>query len=277
MLFVAVCAYLGARLFTVVSIGDSLVLISETVYESVCFEGIALRDEIPLGVSPDKVNCSDGERICAGYELTSEAISPASAIYLEKCDGLEYLSPPEGIITADIVQKLLEAKPHTPSKGRLVTGKFWYCAVIADRELPEGKRRIRFEPYDEPVTGFVSKGEGDAYIIRLAIGEKKYLSERKVSGEIIIKEYTALAVPNSAVYEKDGRAYVCIQTPAGDREVETEVLYRIEGKALLKSSESLREGLTIRTEHKQRNSDGYRKEFSSRAAEHENSGGACRA
>ena len=209
------------------------------------FEGIILRNEIPLGISPENVRCSDGERIPAGYELTAGAVSPGSAVYMEKCDGFEYLSPPEGNITADIVQTLLASEPHTPSKGRLVTGRFWYCAVLADGELPAGKSRIRINAHEDVLTGFVSKGEDNAYIIRFAMGDGKYLSERKVTGEVILKEYTGFVVPESAVYEKDGKNYVCVITPAGEQEQEAEVLYRYDGKALLKKDGELQEGVRI--------------------------------
>ena len=245
VLFAAVCAYLSARLFDVFTLEDSLVLISETVCESIGFEGMALRNEIPLGISGEKVVCDNGERIAAGFELCPGAVSPTSAIYLEKCDGFEYLSPPEGNITADIVNALIKSEPHAPSKGRLVTGKFWYCVCLADGDAPEGRCRVRIETYDEVLTGFVSKCGDNAFVIRFALGDVKYLSERRLSGEIILKEYKGFAVPDSAVYEKDGKNYVCVITPAGEQEQEAEVLYRYDGKALLKKDGELQEGARI--------------------------------
>ena len=254
VLFLAVCAYAGAKLWSSLDPElNTMTVRTVTLTDSAALEGIAVRREqsfCPAGAfSP-----ADGSRIPAG---SLSGVS-CSALYYSSCDGFESLSP-EALADLDVsaLTGILSARPAQADGGRLVLDFDWYYAALvsADAPIPDhGRCRILFEGFDVPVEGYIlslSQAESGqkALVLRLTQGGDPYMSMRKCSAQMIFSEYTGLSLPVSAVRrDEDGNSFVYTIT-AGIVECKAVDIIYTDGDdclaALSTAADALREGNTV--------------------------------
>lgn len=196
VMFAALCAYVGAELFAPDADNSRPVLEPGTADEGEFteLEGLALRFETPLFSPPDSDALpGDALRICADEAErsagTGQMQGRRSALYVQSCDGFEYLSPPQSL-TADErwFRSVLDAEPSNApnSGGKLVHGFYWYFAALCPPGvtppepgglliLPEGfsspveARLLSSCPFEDGSTGL---------LFRLPLGGSETLSIR---------------------------------------------------------------------------------------------------
>ena len=186
LLFITVCAYLGAALWRHSGGDVSIVTAHEmTVTDTVVISGIAVRTETPFscgGVSGKRIPASDN--------------NPAG-VYFDACDGFEYLSPE----TVRDVAALITAEPQKTDSGRLVTDGAWYFAAECDTKLEPGRGyEIQFDGAPYPVSARVCSSDGTYAVFRLNEGGDYFLSLRKCDAELVISRHTGVELPVSAVH-----------------------------------------------------------------------------
>ncbi len=254
VLFLAVCAYGGAKLWSSLDVElNTLTVQPVTLTDSAELEGIAVRREqsfCPAG----EFRPVDGSRLPA--DITSEV--PCSALYYSSCDGFENLSPDELVgLDVQTLTNILSEKPGSTEGGRLVLDFGWYYAafVSADAPVPEeGRCRVLFEGFDTPAEGYIlslSPAESGqrALVLRLTAGGDEYMCMRKCSAQMIFSEYTGFSLPVSAVRcDEDGNNFVYTVT-AGIVECKAVDIIYTDGDnciaALSTAADALREGNTV--------------------------------
>ena len=98
VLFLAVCAYLGAAIGRVLPGGSELTEVClARVGGSYTLQGIAIRSETPLCLNRAEIMHEDGSRLKAGTVLAQNGTellqSPCAGVFFEALDGYEYLCP----------------------------------------------------------------------------------------------------------------------------------------------------------------------------------------
>ena len=260
-MFLAVCAYIGAALYSRVEQPEIEAVRLLQVQESARLQGIVLRREQSLSFSwGSKLLAQDSQRLAAGETLAvdmlgQELLCPCSAVFFSRTDGFEDLGPQD--IEADDVsalEKLLNRKAGESADGRLVTDTAWYYWALTSSkdELPaSGQCSIQFEGLEESVQAQVlslseSSGGKRAILLRLTQGGSEYLSLRKTEAELLFSRHSGLYLPEEALMqEADGSEFVYILSAGIAEKQPVEIIYRGSGFALAapgSTPQSLREG-----------------------------------
>ena len=197
LLFITVCAYLGAALWRH-SGGDVSIVTARktTVTDTVRISGIAVRTETPFvcdGISGKRIPASEDE---------------PSGVYFADCDGFEYLSPH----SINDIPALISAQPRETDSGRLVTESVWYFAAVCDAKLEPGHRyEVQFDGAPYPVSAKLCSSDGEYAVFRLNEGGDYFLSLRKCEAELVTSRHAGVQLPVSAVHTgEDGEKYVYI-------------------------------------------------------------------
>ena len=250
VLFLAVCAYVGAKLWSSVERSpETQTVRAVTLTDSAELEGIVIRREqlCPAGEGL----FTDGERLGAG---TVPSV-PGSALYYRSCDGLESLSP---ALLEDLdvqaLRALLAQKPSSPEGGRLVLDFAWYYAALvsAGEPVPDsGRCRVLFEGFDVPAEAEILSLSAEengrrALVLRLTLGGDEYMKLRKCKAELIFSEYSGLGLPEGAVQtDEDGNNFVYTTTAGVVERRAVDIIYS-EGDmciaAFSSGADGLREG-----------------------------------
>lgn len=223
-IFLAVCAYAGAAVYSRVERPEIETVSRRQVRESVELQGIVLRQEQSLsfgwGTEP---LAQSGQRLASGQlmgldGLGREILSPCSALYFSDTDGYEHLGP-EDFLPGDTarLEALLDSRPGERGDGRLVTGRSWYYwAFVSGRQpLPEaGECSIEFDGMDGSLPAWIINLARDeagqqTVLLRLNLGGSEYLSLRKTGARLLFSEYSGLYLPEAAVMQaEDGSNFV---------------------------------------------------------------------
>jgi len=247
LLFLAVCAYAGVYLYPGAGGGETAVLSSVTLTESVELHGIAVRREQALTLSRDsEFLAENGRRLPCGGLLAGNGgesvVAPSSSVFFDSCDGFESLSPEELFpLSVSSVDALLARKPEKQADGRLVLSNEWYFAAVSGSSaLPgEGFCRVIFDSVSDPVEAYVvslSKEEGGrkAILLRLTAGGDALLSLRQCTARLIVGEYSGLKAPEAAVMQMpDGTNYVNKLTAGSVDSTAVDILYSADGFCLI--------------------------------------------
>lgn len=257
VLFVAVCAYLGAGLWRDLRPRTRFAAVRRGgITESLELEGIVFREEQALGLPEGAAAPEDGQRVNAGASLDSAGTvtAPASAVFCRDTDGLETLSPAAlKTLTAEKLRALLKTEPAAAGGGRLVLGRAWYFAALAPAE-PEAKAgeeyRLSFEGLEDRFPARLLRREegedgGQLLIFRLTAGDRACLSLRRTGARLLLREYSGLELPEEAVATEGGEEYVWILGTGETRRQPVEILARSEGRCLAAAAGALREGCTV--------------------------------
>ena len=263
VLFLAVCAYLGAGIYNGLDQDLKTVPVRYvTVTDSLELTGLVIRREQVI-CSPGKAQFfpSGGDRLPADglvavFQDGAELRAPSSALFFPDCDGFEALSP--DILPSLSCQELeallqQEAAPDREAVGRLVFGWDWYFAALPapDAALPaEGRCTLLFDGMEQSVPAeLISAGEELPFILRLTYGREEYLRLRKAQAQLIFSEHSGLELPEEAVrQDADGTEYVYTVTAGIIERRPVEIIYRAEGRCLAAVSsqaDALREGNTL--------------------------------
>ncbi len=264
VLFVAVCAYVGALLFGNMDRDVQSAYVSAvTVTDSVPLSGIALRREMTISLPKGaELAAEEARRLPAGGVIASgageEILSPASALFFSDTDGLERLSADSlDPLSVAGVEELLSAQPE-PEEGdvRLVLDGVWYFAALAEESaaLPDegecvlaldGGRRInaRIVGKSRPERGKT------ALLLRLNEADGELMRLRKAEATLILAEYSGLKLPQEAVMtDGDGQTYVYTAAPGAPERRDVTIIYRAGTSCIAQNERSdgaLRQGCTV--------------------------------
>lgn len=248
LVFLAVCAYAAAAVYSRVEQPEIETVRLLQVQESAQLQGIVLRREQSLSFSwGTRLLAEDSRRIAAGETLAvelmgRELLSPCSAVFFSRTDGFEYLSPQD--IDADDVsalEELLNRKAGESSDGRLVTDTAWYYwALTSSRDqLPNsGQCSVQFDGLEESVPAQVislsePKGGKRAILLRLTQGGSQYLSLRKTDAKLLFSQHSGLYLPEEAIrQEPDGSKFVYILSSGIAEKQPVEIIYTGSGFSL---------------------------------------------
>ena len=263
VLFLAVCAYLGAGIYSGLDQDLKTVSVScITVTDSLELTGLVIRRE-QLICSPGKTQIflSSGERVpsnglVAVFHDGTELYSPSSALFFPDYDGFEMLNPDMlSSLSRQELETLLqqEAEPDPDAIGRLVFGWEWYFAALPAEDaafLPESRCTLLFDGIEQRLPAeLISAGEDLPFILRLTYGGEEYLRLRKTHAQLIFSEYSGLELPEEAVrQDADGNEYVYTVTAGIIERRPVEIIYRADGRciaAVSTQAEALREGNTL--------------------------------
>ena len=157
VLFLAVCAWLGAALYGALRQGaEANPLRPALAPEGLPLRGIAVRSEEALCSDlAGEALAFDGDKLAAGAPLRrfadgSVLCTPESAVFFTDCDGFETLRPEDlEEMDAAALAALLDREADVPEGafGRLVLREAWFFAALAPAgQIPEGTRLCRFCP-----------------------------------------------------------------------------------------------------------------------------------
>lgn len=182
LMFLAVCAYIGASAFSALP-GEKPETDKKTA-DSTRLDGIAVRTEqLVCSVSGFK----DGERVPAGTEYYTEdgnhRILSESAVYVEKSESYGLFPEDLNPFMSKTVEKLLHDTTHAGESSVLVTDHIWYFAALSDRLLEPGRCSLLFDGFDAPVEGIITETDGRAVLIKLRAGGD-YLRLGRTGAEI---------------------------------------------------------------------------------------------
>lgn len=266
-LFLAVCAYAGAALYSRLWPGQRTVpALPASICQTLSLEGLALRWEQTV-TSPEEpaLLAQAGRRIPAGGSFAVQAdgsllCSQRPAVFFPETDGYEDLSPAllEGM-NAQSLRALLSRPPQPAENacGRLVTGVDWYFAALAETDAPPAAGlscTLRFPQRSGEIPArlmWVSQSRrGTALLIfRLTVSDPDLLSLRRTAAELTLARVEGLAVPAAALREDEtGQPYVNILSDSGPCRCPVQILYRDPEQviaALSRQENALRPGSLI--------------------------------
>lgn len=261
IVFLAVCAYAGAAVYSRVEQPEIETVSLLHVQESAELQGIVLRREQSLSFTwGTTLLAQDSRRLSAGEPLAVDLLGdsllcPCSAVFFSDTDGFEYLSP-DSIDSGDVaaLEALLDERPSERSDGRLVTDTAWYYWALASskEDLPSsGQCSVQFDGMEESVQAQIislseSQGGMRAMLLRLTQGGSEYLSLRKTGARLLFSQHSGLYLPNEAIMqEADGSKFVYILSAGITEKQPVEIIYTGSGFSLAAAglaSYSLREG-----------------------------------
>ena len=248
VLFLAVCAYGGAKLWRGLEPApETQTVYAVTFTDSAELEGIVIRREQSFRPAGEAL-FADGERIPAGTVPTVSG----SALYYSSCDTLEDLGP-ELLDTLDVagLRSLLSRKSSPQESGRLVLDHAWYYTALVSAEEPvpdSGRCRVLFEGFEVPAEAsilWLSPPEDGqrVLVLRLTLGGDSYMSLRKCSARLIFSEYSGLYLPEEAVHQdEDGNQFVYTITAGVVERRTVDILYS-EGDVCIAAFSAGAEGL----------------------------------
>ena len=261
LVFLALCAYAGAAVYSRVEQPEIETVRLTLVQESAQLHGIVLRREQSLSFGwGTRLLAEDSRRLAAGEVLAvdlmgRELSSPCSAVFFSGTDGFEDLSPQDiDAKNVSALEELLNRKAGESSDGRLVTGTAWYYWALTSSkdQLPDsGQCSVQFEGLEESVPAQVislsqSKGGQRAILLRLTQGGSQYLSLRKTEAQLLFSRHSGLYLPEEALRRDEaGNEFVYILSAGIAEKQPVELIYRGSGFVLAAAgspSQGLREG-----------------------------------
>ena len=161
LIFLAVCAYSAAALYSRVERPEIETVSLLHLQESAQLQGIVLRREQGLSFGwGTRLLAEDSRRLAAGETMAvdlmgRELLSPCSAVFFESSDGFEDLDPRE-IDAEDVsaLESLLDRKAGDKADARLVTDTAWYYWALCSSKdhLPgSGLCSVQFQGMEESV------------------------------------------------------------------------------------------------------------------------------
>lgn len=258
VLFLALCAYLGAALYARETAEAGFIAVRAEYTETLALRGIAIRTERSFA---GRSAVPDAERVPAGTVFAVGADGTAlrtdcSAIPFSSIDGLEYLSPAcLSSLSVGELEAMLEKEAEPAEAVRLVTGRAWYYAALADAEgaLPEGAccrlwiadigRTLEAE-----LISASAPAEGKRLLVfRLTAEDASCLCLRHFSSELDIKNVSGLLVPLAAVHTEGEEAFVNILAAGAEEAAAVDIIYTNAEYCLVapKDSGALREGSRV--------------------------------
>lgn len=194
VLFLAVCAYLGAALYERVELPSPSPEMTPAAVRGAAFlQGIAVRSERSFRSEGDVSGLENAERVPRGA-VCGDVTAESSAVFFSETDGYEYLSPERlEELTAESLTELLALPPAERGDFRLVYGRDWYIAAFSDSPLPEHGRG-RFYPdglsgyYGAEIVSVCPDTDGSRVVLlRLTAGDEAALSLRQVTGTLLCR------------------------------------------------------------------------------------------
>ena len=220
---------------------SAAVLRESTVRVSAPVYGVFVRSEL---LWPD---CGGG---LDELQRVSAAVgAPASGASSHDTDGLEG-APAPGLEIEDIIE-FADAAAPVPGAGRVITRSDWEFYAVAEAELVSA-----LEPGDECTleSGYWSgmeltlleKGSPDGGMVpmRFSGSDTRAVYMRGVSAELLLGEYTGLAVPAAAVRDDGDGPYVEALSLGRAEKTAVELLFTSNDTALI-SSPRLRAGVEV--------------------------------
>ncbi len=207
LLFVALCAWLGAALYAALQAPAAAA--DADAPRELALEAIAVRRELllrsrrrsrPLAACGKRLPCGGALAVTAGGRAL---VSEQAGIFFADWDGLERLSPAQ-LETPDVaaVQALLESEADSSpgAYGRLVLDAAWYLAALTEDGAPlqAGMRcALRIEGIERPLRArLLSVSEESAgrraLLLRLTEGGADCLSLRRCRAWLLLGEETHL-------------------------------------------------------------------------------------
>lgn len=195
VLFLALCAYVGAALYPTGTASAADIAPAVTA-APVLMRGIAIREEQSFDCSS---RAESGLRLAAGSVFGtakdgSALCTPDSAVFFAECDGYEGLSPALlNELTPEALEVLLSSKPDKRGSCRLVTGRDWYYAALAPDDFttpPRPRCRLMFSDIDRAYDAYMISASAPEngqrmLLFRLTAGDDACLSLRQVSAYIV--------------------------------------------------------------------------------------------
>ena len=219
LLFLAVCAYMGAGLFEKLSPSAQTVQAEKRVItESARLYGIALRQEQTV-CSPDgrAFSFENFRKYSAAECAAVFGADTGSAVYFDNCDGYEYLSPDNlSPFSAESFSQLINSESHSlrGTSGRLVSDDIWYFAARVDSGTVPQKGSVCtvcFDGLSERCRALVWDVDADCVLLRLSRSSEELLSLRKCSAQLIFGQYEGIEIPRSALRrDREGNFYICV-------------------------------------------------------------------
>jgi len=195
LLFAAVCAWMGAALYSALPPPGTLSAVFAADEELPMLYGIVLRREEALDAGLSQNSQYDAlTRFPAGAVLfPEEEARMESVLYCAASDGLEYLSPSDAeALTPGSLDKLLASEPKKAGKARLIYGFDFYYAAFSEAapDISPGPCRVCFDGTEEIYHGSilsVSTEEGRcALLIRLRISGEDFACLRICRAKLIL-------------------------------------------------------------------------------------------
>ena len=241
LIFLAVCAYSAAALYSRVERPEIETVSLLHLQESAQLQGIVLRREQGLSFGwGTRLLAEDSRRLAAGETMAvdlmgRELLSPCSAVFFESSDGFEDLDPRD-IDAEDVsaLESLLDRKAGDKADARLVTDTAWYYWALCSSKdhLPgSGLCSVQFQGMEESVQAQIislSETEGGkrAVLLRLTQGGSEYLSLRKTDAKLLFSQHSGLYLPEEAIrQEPDGSKFVYILSSGIAEKQPVEIIY----------------------------------------------------
>ena len=186
LLFTAACAWSGAAVFRCLDAPDEPADELVQAAGPCRFRGLVLRRERTLDAPPD---AESGQRLSAAETGTE------SGLYFPEADSLSALTPEDAAaLSAAELDRLLAAPPETLSvPGRLVCGEALVIAAFARGDLPgaPGSCRVTLASGETLSASLLEarpcEDGRSLVLLRLPLGHNRLLTERFVSGEILLE------------------------------------------------------------------------------------------
>ncbi len=207
--------------------------------------GYSSLEEIEAAIAQTRQEIAGLQNSLSGAQAIT---APQSGTFSAACDGYESVLTPEGL--ESLTPSELRGLSATGSKGgcKLIVGSTWYYAAVISEEQAQGlsagdEVTLRLDKglnQDVAVTvSCISQAEGGKVTVVLACN--RYLSEvtllRHQKGQILLKSYTGLRVPASALrLDEDGQAGVYCQVGSYAVFKPVDVLYRGDGFYLVQAT-----------------------------------------
>lgn len=282
--FSAVCAYLIAHAAGALLYPEAAVR-RVSVTEGISLSGIAVREErvlaaasAPASVAPRGARLACGA--AAAYADGAAVTAPASALFFDFTDGLEFLSPSSLVpFDAAAFSAAYSARPAIMdgAYGRLVMGFSWYFAARAEDAggaydtLAPGQYTLCFEGVAAPMAAELIAVAADydgapIMLFRLPMGDGAAMSLRRCSARLELFTATGLALPAAAVGTDDaGNNYVYRRTAAGYERAAVRIIYSSGGSLLAAADGALAEGERILTDRRDIENEHFRIAFTGAA------------
>ncbi len=258
LLFIALCAYMGAGLFEKLNPGvRTVVAENRRITESAELCGIAIRWEQAV-CSPDgnAIAAESNKKYSAAecsHLFGAENASPA--VYFDNFDGYEYLKPDTlSSFSSELFSELMETEPE-PNRhcvGRLVNGQAWFFAAqIFSGPVPQkgSQCSLVFDGIEESWRALVWAVDDDCILLRLNASSQELMSLRKCNAKLIFGQYEGIEIPREALRrDSEGKFYTCVLSAGLVENRSVDIIYTDESFVLsrhLYSEDALRVGEMI--------------------------------
>ena len=250
LLFLAVCAYIGAGLFQRLS-PETLTVRAElfSALESAEISGIAIRNEMVLSSDKSlKSLAEEGQKYSAGESIAvfkdgSILHSSSSAVFSSHTDGFEHLSTeclfPFGKESFSNILAM-EKSENKHSFGRLILDDSWYFAAqIVSGKIPQTARscKVYFDGTDDACRAVLWAVDGEYLLLRFNSFSPELLNLRHSGAKLVFSQYEGFKVPKNALNrDETGKFYVCVLSSGLVENRSVDIIYTGDDYFLVSSS-----------------------------------------